>query len=303
MTLPLGCELALLVGAHESRGQTESPEGEVALRALAGIVDEGDGVLVGALVVELVLDEVHVDEVAHGGACVPTNVVRINVDLLEVSDHLILVGDVLLLSGSSSGELGGIVLVAVGSGGVDGREREGVGDFEETFTLHSNNSSGRNRRESRRAVLGNLHNNLRHHELISVLLLVLQEGVSKGGACSTHQSLDLNSLERRGSRRIVLSVRHLDKNSGGVIHGAARDGESFGAMIAKRTSGVARPRDSEGGNIETFRVPFVGVVGCRGGEVRQIIYPALDVAEPSKDLRSSPTGRMRRYCDAFLKPT
>jgi hypothetical protein len=158
--LPLSCELALLIGTHKSRRQTEGSEGQVALGTLAGIVNEGDGVLVGALVVKLVLDEVHVDKVAHGGTCVPTNVVGIDVDLLEVSDHLVLVGNVLLLSGSSSGELRGIALVAIGGGGVDGREREGVGDFKKAFTLHSNNSSSRNRRESRRAVLGDLHNNL-----------------------------------------------------------------------------------------------------------------------------------------------
>lgn len=100
--------------------------------------------------------------------------------------------------------------------------------------------------------------------LLLLLLLLLQEGVSKGGACSTHQSLDLDSLERRSSRRIVLSVRHLDKNSGGDIHGAARDGERFDAMIAKRAGGVARPRDSKGGNIETFRVLICGRCGIWG---------------------------------------
>lgn len=97
IVLPLSCELALLVAillallesSHESRGQTESSEGQVALGALAGIVDEGDGVLVNGLVVVLVLDEVHVDKVAHGGACVPTNIVGVDVDLLEMSDHII----------------------------------------------------------------------------------------------------------------------------------------------------------------------------------------------------------------------
>ncbi|KAI6757113.1 hypothetical protein HG531_002938 [Fusarium graminearum] len=153
------CEEVRVVDADRDLGE-DVLEGQVALGTLAGIVNEGDGVLVGALVVELVLDKVHIDKVAHGGTCVPTDVVGIDVDLLEVSDHLILVGNVLLLSGGSSGELRSIALVAIGCSGVDGREREGVGDFKETFTLHSNNSSGRNRRESRRAVLGDLHNNL-----------------------------------------------------------------------------------------------------------------------------------------------
>lgn len=187
--LPLGCELALLVGGHESGGQAESPEGQVTLRALAGVVDKGDGVLVGALVVELVLDEVHVDKVAHGGTCVPTNVVGIDVDLLEMSDHLVLVVNVALLSGSSSGELRGIVLVVVvvvvvGRGGVDGRERECVGDLEERFPLHTDNSSGRNRGESRRAVLGDLHDDLdttNSSQSYDISCLAPQEGVSKVG--------------------------------------------------------------------------------------------------------------------------
>lgn len=185
--LPLGCELALLVGGHESGGQTESPEGQVTLRALAGVVDKGDGVLVGALVVELVLDKVHVDKVAHGGTCVPTNVVGIDVDLLEMSDHLVLVVNVALLSGSSSGELRGIVLVVVvvvGRGGVDGRERECVGDLEERFPLHTDNSSGRDRGESRRAVLGDLHDDLdttNSSQSYAISCLAPQEGVSKVG--------------------------------------------------------------------------------------------------------------------------
>lgn len=178
IVVPLGCELALLVGAHESRGQAESPERQVALRALASIVDEGDSVLVGALIVELVLDEVQVDKVAHGGACVPTNVVGVDVDLLEVSDHLILVVNVVLLSGSSSGDLRSIVLVAIGRSGVDGRERERVGDLEKALVLHANDGSSRNRRESRRAVLGNLHDNL-HHRLRSVPFLFTRP--SRGG--------------------------------------------------------------------------------------------------------------------------
>jgi hypothetical protein len=87
-------------------------------------------------------------------------------------------------------------------------------------------------------VLGDLHDDLdttnSSQSYPIYLLSRTSRGGLKGGACSTHQSLDLNGLERRSSRRIVGSVRHLDKNFGGDIHGAARDGERFGATMKGR---------------------------------------------------------------------
>lgn len=162
----LGSELALLVGSHEDVGQSESSEGQVTLGALASIVDKRDGVLVVLLVVVLVLDEAEGDKVAHGRTGVPSNIVRIHVDLLEVSDHLVLVGDVGLLSGSRGGERRGIVLVAVGGRGVDGREGEGVGDLEDITTVHANDGSGGSRRESGRAVLSDLEDHL-HIQMVN----------------------------------------------------------------------------------------------------------------------------------------
>ncbi len=86
-------------------------------------MDESDGLLVLALVVELVLDEAKVDEVAHGRTCVPAHVVRIDVDLLQVPDHVVLVDDIGLRAGGRGGKTRRIVLVAVGVGDIDGYEK------------------------------------------------------------------------------------------------------------------------------------------------------------------------------------
>ena len=53
------------------------------------------------LVVELVLDQAGIDEVAHICARVPSNVIRIDVHLSQILDHLILICDIGL--GSRSG--------------------------------------------------------------------------------------------------------------------------------------------------------------------------------------------------------
>jgi hypothetical protein len=43
------------------------------------------------LIVELVLDQAGIDEVAHIRAGVPSHIVRINVDFSQALDHLILI--------------------------------------------------------------------------------------------------------------------------------------------------------------------------------------------------------------------
>ena len=122
-------------------------------------MDEGDGLLVVLLVVVLVLDEAHVDEVAHGGAGVPADIVGVDVDLLEVTDHLVLVDNVGLGAGSGGGEGGGIGAV-IAAGDVDGGELEGVGDLDDTVVVHANDGTGGDGREAGRAVLHDLHDHL-----------------------------------------------------------------------------------------------------------------------------------------------
>lgn len=158
--IPLGGELALLVGSHECVGEAESSQGQVALGALAGIVDEGNGLGVVLLVVVEVLDEVEADKVAHVGANVPADVVGVDVDLLQVSDHLVLVGNVCLLARGGGSHQGAIVLVSVETRGLSGGEVEGVGDLENTVLVHADQRSGGGGRERRGAVLGNLHDDL-----------------------------------------------------------------------------------------------------------------------------------------------
>lgn len=46
------------------------------------------------LIVVLVLDKVQVDEIAQVGACVPADIVGVNVDLTQMTNHLGLVGGV-----------------------------------------------------------------------------------------------------------------------------------------------------------------------------------------------------------------
>ena len=138
MILPLSCELALLVGSHESRGQPVCAKVHGALGAPADIVDERDGLLVGGILVEvLVLDGLEVDEVAHARACVPADVVRVYVDFAQELDHLVSVCDVLLGAGSGSSKVAGVVALAVVGGGSCLREGERVGDFEGSVLLHA----------------------------------------------------------------------------------------------------------------------------------------------------------------------
>lgn len=157
----LGSELVLLEGSHELGGQAESTEAEAALGTAADIVNEGDCALVQlALVVKLVLDHVHVDEVAHVGAGVPSNAVGISVDLAQHADHLCRVRGVCLGARSSSGRVGsGVVKVRLG-GDFDDGEWESVGDLEGAIDIHSDDRAGGSGGEGLGAVLDDFHDNL-----------------------------------------------------------------------------------------------------------------------------------------------
>lgn len=160
MCLPLGCELALLVGGHKGGGETESPQCQVTLRALAGVVNDGNGGSVILLVVVLVLDEAQVDKVTHGGTGIPSDIVGVDVDLLEKADHVILVDHAGLLPGSGGSNGRGIVLVRVGGRRFGYGEGKGVCDLEEVVLIHTDNGTSSGGGEYRGAMLGNLHDDL-----------------------------------------------------------------------------------------------------------------------------------------------
>lgn len=154
-------ELHVLESSHELGRKTESPQAQTALRAAAGVVDKRDCPLVHLFLVEkLVLNDVHVDKVAHVGASIPANVMGVNVHLPEHADHLFLVDGVRLCAGSSGGGVGsGIVKVRLWRDFDDG-EGERVCDFENTADVHTNDRAGRSRWESLGAVLDDFHHNL-----------------------------------------------------------------------------------------------------------------------------------------------
>ena len=162
--LPFRGELALLVSVHEVWCQAEGAQAQGALGAPADVMDEGDGLVVLALVVILVLDETDVNKVAHGSARVPPDVVGVNVDFLKVADHVVLVDDVGLGAGGGGGQGRGVVLVGAGTtvetGEVDSREWEGVGDLEEAVLVHADEGAGGSGREAGGAVLHDFHDDL-----------------------------------------------------------------------------------------------------------------------------------------------
>lgn len=157
----LRVELVLLESLNKFGGQAESAQTEAALGTAADIVDKGDCPLVQLLLVEkLVLDHIHVDEVAHVGAGVPSDTVGIDINLADHANHLCLVGSVGLDAGSrGSGVRGGIVEVRLGGQLNDG-EREGVGDLEGTFDVHTDEGASRGGREGLVAVLDDFHHHL-----------------------------------------------------------------------------------------------------------------------------------------------
>lgn len=192
MHILLGSELVLLERSHELGGQTEGTEAEAALGAAADIVNEGDCALVQlALVVKLVLDHVHVDEVAHVGAGVPSDAVGISVDLAQHADHLCGVGSVCLGTRSGSGRVGsGVVKVRLG-GDFDDGEWEGVGDFEGAIDIHTDDRAGRSGGEGLGAVLDDFH----HHLKRPTSVFLVGEDWGRFSSGRPYQGLDLNGRE------------------------------------------------------------------------------------------------------------
>lgn len=170
MYVPLGRELALLVGCHKRRRKPVCAQVEGALRAPTHVVDQGDGPLVWLALVEvLVLDGVQVDKVPHARAGVPAHVVRVHVDLTEELDHLIAVCDVLLGAGSGRCEVCSRLVLSVGLCGRYVGEGERVCDFQHRVLFHADYTTRRNRRERLAAGSSDFNRNLRAN--VSPLLL------------------------------------------------------------------------------------------------------------------------------------
>lgn len=162
MHIPLSRELALLVGRHEGRREPVCAQVQGALRTPAYIVDQSDSPLVRlALVIELVLDCVQVDKVAHACACVPAHVVCVHVDLSEELDHLVAVCDVLLGAGGTGSEVCDGLVLSIGLRGRHFGEGERVCDLQYTILLHTNYAAGRKRREGFAARSSDLDRDLR----------------------------------------------------------------------------------------------------------------------------------------------
>lgn len=227
MHVLLGSELVLLERSHELGGQAEGPEAEAALGAAADIVDQGDCALVQlALVVKLVLDHVHVDEVAHVGAGVPSNAVGISVDFAQHADHLCRVSGVCLGARGGGGRVGSGVLKVRLSGDFDDGEWESVGDLERAIDIHTDDGTGGGGREGLGAVLDDFHDHLEHPT--SVFLAGEDWGRFSSGR--PYQGLDLHGREgswssasrlascRHGSKKIITySAIVKDCNSWAVV--------------------------------------------------------------------------------------
>lgn len=158
----LGVELVILERLHELGRKAESTQAQAALSTAGHIVHQSDCPLVQFLLVEkLVLDHVHVDEVAHVGAGVPSGVVGIDIDLAKHPDHLSLVSGVGLGAGGSGGRVGsGVIEVRLG-GHLDNGERESIGDLKGVVDVHTDEGAGRSSRESLGAVLDDFHHHLK----------------------------------------------------------------------------------------------------------------------------------------------
>lgn len=109
----------------------------------------------------LVLDEARVDKVSHSRARVPADVVSVDVDLLEMSDHVVLVDDVGLGARCSSSKGRGVILVATfGACYVHRREWESIRNLENAILIHTNDRTSSSGREAVGAVLDYLQDNL-----------------------------------------------------------------------------------------------------------------------------------------------
>ena len=113
------------------------------------------------LVMVLVLDEVHVDEVSQVGTGIPADIVGVDIDFAQVSDHIGLVGGAGLVARSGSGTIEVLLLFILGLGWqIDDREIEAVGDFEGAVDVHADEAAGGSGRETGGAVLDDFHNHL-----------------------------------------------------------------------------------------------------------------------------------------------
>lgn len=139
---PFSCEFALLVGCDELGRQAVGAQVQGTLGTPAHVVNQRDCLLVELiLVVELVLDGVQVDEVAHACARVPANVVRVHVHLPEELDHLVAVCNVLLRAGSRCGKVCGTVVLPICLSRRDLREGERICDFQDAILLHADQAA------------------------------------------------------------------------------------------------------------------------------------------------------------------
>lgn len=192
MHVLLGGELVLLERSHELGRQAEGTEAEAALGAAADIVNQCDCALIQlALVVKLVLDHVHVDEVAHVGAGVPSDAVGISVDLAQHANHLCGVRGVCLSTRSGSGGVGsGVVKVRLG-GNFDDGEWESVGDLEGAIDIHTDDCAGCSGGEGLGAVLDDFH----HHLEYPTSVFLAGEDWGRFSSGRPYQGLDLNGRE------------------------------------------------------------------------------------------------------------
>lgn len=191
----LAGEFVLLESGHKLRGQSERSQTEGALGGAADIVHEGHSSLVQLLlVVVLVLDDVHVDEVPHVRAGIPPNVVRIDVDFSQHLDHLILVDSVRLGSGRRSRSILGRGIQMGLWGCLDDRERETVGQLEVALDVHADEGTGRWGRETLGAMFDDFHHHLENSHLrIGTALLLVRPGSKYE---DSYQRLNLDRLER-----------------------------------------------------------------------------------------------------------
>lgn len=112
------------------------------------------------LVVVLVLDEGAVAEVAHVGAGVPPNAIRVNIDFPKALNHLCLIRCVGFRSRRRCSIVNMRTIVLRILREIDDREWEAVGDFERAVNIHANEITRRCRRKLLRAVFDDFQHHL-----------------------------------------------------------------------------------------------------------------------------------------------